>query len=1078
MSRLSRPERFAARTFYARILTPILAAAVLCLCPDTLSAQGVSTGEVHGNLGPLGMPSSPGVRVILHNGETGFDLETLTQQDGSFLFPSILPGAYRLTLPGRPDVGIFVVPGATTEADPGADSTASTFLPPQTPDEDDDGLLSLGGLEPGVIASGFTDPAALQQMEGVPLGKGSDPAADPAEDADSAEQTVGPAYGLARGRHAGIAYTFAQGSVREFRTGIGSYSAQAGSAGGILTRITRQGGEQLHGSVFLNLRSSALAATNALSIATSYRDGIVTSATVKPHDLLSSLGFTAGGPILRLKTLRYFGAVDLERRGYPAISSPADPNFYNLTAIQRALLHTRGVSDSAVNAGLNYVSSLTGRTPRRADQDIEFGRLDWTAKGPFRPSIEYNRARWNAPAGLISSPVVARGRASLGNSQGSVDQLLGRITLERSGRIGAELRLGYTRDLQFERPQTPLSQEPAIGPGGLAPEVNIGPNGLLFGTPASLSQIAYPDEKRFEIGGTISVVRGRHLLQLGGSFARIAERASTLANAAGTFLYDSGETRGYAGGLVDFLTDATFNVHTLPDGGCPRIDAAVHDFCFRSYTQAFGAQQVAFSTQDWSGFVEDTWRPLRHLTLHAGLRYDYTLLPLPQHANPVLDSLFQGQGATSVFPEDRNNFGPRLSAVVEPLGRAGGTFKFGYGAYYGRLPGATIKAALSDTAEAASTTRIRIRPATETVCPQETAVGFGYPCSFIAPPGGLVAATTSALLFDRHFRLPLIQQASLAYERDLGGRSSFSLAYVLNLDRQLPGSTDLNIAPSTRRAVYQLQGGPGARGVEDGQIFTLPLYTARLSSQFGPVTDVVSRSNATYNALQVQVRSRAVRGLLLAGEYTWSRALDFGQSASATPRTNSQLDPFSIGYDKGVSSLNFPHAFHAEAVWSPLGESHRRGLSGWNLTALTTARSGRPYSYDLSGGTRLPGGHTSLNGAGGALYLPTVGRNTLHLPPTLKTDMTLSRDIRLREHLHGRAALQVTNLFNHQVISSINQRAYLVGKPGNGSIPLVFQSASEIAVEGLNTVAFGAPTATGTGQSRERQLGLRMQITF
>ena len=272
MSRLSRPERFAARTFYARILTPILAAAVLCLCPDTLSAQGVSTGEVHGNLGPLGMPSSPGVRVILHNGETGFDLENLTQQDGSFLFPSLLPGAYRLTLPGRPDVGIFVVPGATTEADPGADSTASTFLPPQTPDEDDDGLLSLGGLEPGVIASGFTDPAALQQMEGVPLGKGSDPAADPAEDADSAEQTVGPAYGLARGRHAGIAYTFAQGSVREFRTGIGSYSAQAGSAGGILTRITRQGGEQLHGSVFLNLRSSALAATNALSIATSYRD--------------------------------------------------------------------------------------------------------------------------------------------------------------------------------------------------------------------------------------------------------------------------------------------------------------------------------------------------------------------------------------------------------------------------------------------------------------------------------------------------------------------------------------------------------------------------------------------------------------------------------------------------------------------------------------------------------------------------------------------------------------------------------------------------------------------------------------
>ena len=60
-----------------------------------------------------------------------------------------------------------------------------------------------------------------------------------------------------------------------------------------------------------------------------------------------------------------------------------------------------------------------------------------------------------------------------------------------------------------------------------------------------------------------------------------------------------------AGGLVDWITDYTFNVHAYPNGGCPSIVSAVHDFCFRSYTQSFGQQAVAFDTQEWAGFVED-----------------------------------------------------------------------------------------------------------------------------------------------------------------------------------------------------------------------------------------------------------------------------------------------------------------------------------------------------------------------------------------------------------------------------------------------------------------------------------------
>ena len=65
---------------------------------------------------------------------------------------------------------------------------------------------------------------------------------------------------------------------------------------------------------------------------------------------------------------------------------------------------------------------------------------------------------------------------------------------------------------------------------------------------------------------------------------------------------------GQAGGLVDWITDYTFNVNAYPNGGCPSIVAAVHDFCFRSYSQSFGQQSLSFNTQEWAGFVQDDWR--------------------------------------------------------------------------------------------------------------------------------------------------------------------------------------------------------------------------------------------------------------------------------------------------------------------------------------------------------------------------------------------------------------------------------------------------------------------------------------
>ena len=94
-----------------------------------------------------------------------------------------------------------------------------------------------------------------------------------------------------------------------------------------------------------------------------------------------------------------------------------------------------------------------------------------------------------------------------------------------------------------------------------------------------------------------------------------------------------------------------------------------------------------------------------------------------------------------------------------------------------------------------------------------------------------MAATTSAMVFDRRFRLPMVQQGTLSLEHEVGWGVLGSARYVMNLDRQLPNSVDINIAPSTDAKEFQLQGGTGAVGVQDGETFAVPVYSERVSTE-------------------------------------------------------------------------------------------------------------------------------------------------------------------------------------------------------------------------------------------------------
>ena len=628
------------------------------------------------------------------------------------------------------------------------------------------------------------------------------------------------------GPHTGA--SFGEGAVRSFRVLPRTFSAEfGGAAGGVIAVQSQAGSAKLHGSAVVLGRERAWAATNPFSIATHYRAGVVTSEFVRPQDSLLQVGVTVGGAVPKLRgKVKAFGSVEAQVRSHPVESTPGWAGFYALSDDQRSLLENRGVSVGQMDSALTYLDGLTGTVGRSSSRMLGFARVDVAATKRDNITAAWIHNRFQAAAGSGASgnsdAVIARGRASVGDSTVRIDAGTGRWVHEFSSRLRNDVKMQVARDLEFEQPRAPLAQEPAIGPGGFAPEVlieNAGADssqGFAFGTPASLGRSAYPDEKRVQMVEGVEWLWRKHLVSVGADWSRVDDRVASTRNADGTFEYDSGVTGGRAGGLVDWITDFTFNVHAYPNGGCPNINAAVHDFCFREFTQSFGGAQTEFVTHELAGYVEDSWLVRDRFEVTGGVRYEYTLLPVPQTPNATLDTLLRGVGAlgtTNTFPEDRNNVAPRVGVawsnkIID--------VRLGYGVFFGKLPGATVRAALANTDLPSTTRAVRITPTTEVDCPQVAMQGFGYVCDFVGAPPDAVAATSQATVFAKGFRVPMVQRATLKLSREVAKRVTLSAGYEGAIAEQLPGSVDVNIAPATSQGKFQIVGGAGWRGFAAG----------------------------------------------------------------------------------------------------------------------------------------------------------------------------------------------------------------------------------------------------------------------
>src|SRR5829696_4126139 len=171
------------------------------------------------------------------------------------------------------------------------------------------------------------------------------------------------------------AYSISQAAIREFQVNTSNFSAEYGrSAGGVINAVTKSGTNEFHGSAFFYDRNNKWGARNPNTFINRLVNGVSTREAFKPTDVRYQFGGGIGGPIVKDK-LFFFFSYDEQRRNFPGVAVFSTPGYLN--TVNRPTLTGRGLTNTQIDAALQFINDQTGEVPRRGDQRLFLPKIDW-----------------------------------------------------------------------------------------------------------------------------------------------------------------------------------------------------------------------------------------------------------------------------------------------------------------------------------------------------------------------------------------------------------------------------------------------------------------------------------------------------------------------------------------------------------------------------------------------------------------------------------------------------------------------------------------------------------------------------
>jgi hypothetical protein len=1086
----------------------VAALAIAGVC--SAAAQSTTQGSISGTVFDATGAAIPNATVVIHSNGTNADLTIKVGSSGDFRAPQLAPGTYTVTVSApnftsQKTSGVVVQVNEVTALEPhlatgsaGSETVEVTAVMPVLRFDSPEfgGHLdnkeienipinnrrwsSLALTTPGVTNdnSGF----GLLSFRGIPSVL-NNVQIDGVDDNQAF-------FSEERGRtRAG--YSTAQVAIREFQVNTGVYSAELGRAvGGVVNSVTKQGSNKLHGELYFYHRGDDTSSKNEKTTLTTVTTvgAVVTPTTsvIRPKDKRNQFGFGIGGPLIKDKLFGFY-AFDAFRRNFPGIAVSGNPGtFYSQTAgpCQTAnLLVATGATLAQCQAALNDLNGDLGQVPRFGNQLINTPKVTWQINAKNSVDLYYHRLRWDSPGGVQTQAALSYAVDSFGTDFVKLDYGVGKLNTMVNDHLTNELRYQYARELNDEgqQPFSAYTKAHLLGANGVYTYASItaSAGGFNLGSPYYSYRIAYPDERKWQIGDTAAYLFGKHTLRFGVDIDHNYDLQNNLFQSNGSYSYAN------VGLYLADILKPSGACNGLTGSGTPALSATGTFGCHSGLTQGFGGQVFDFVTTDYAFFAQDDWKVTPRLTLNLGVRYDYQSIPAPYTTalNPAVPQ-------EANHPSDKNNIAPRLGFAYDPFGLGKTVVRGGFGFYYGRIPNAVLLNAYINTGNVAggqvSLTAYNATPLSS---------GFiKFPQTLSAPPTG---ALLNVQYLDKHLQSPYTEQFDLAVQQDLGYHNVLSVSYIGSLGRELPNYINTNLDPSkSYLATYTLAANAAAPGnclvAACGQTFTQRVYSSKYSASgnngfntgYNSITDVLSNANSNYHALSVDVTNRQWKFITFDANYTWAHALDYGVTSFTSASTNNWIDPFNARANYGNSAVNVRHRAVGWAILNIPGMKGNGALTyltnGWSIKPLVQMQTGLPYSVAISSGSPVqqtagtcsgPLGvndclqpySSGVSGTGVSSYIPFFGRNQLNAPRNIVVDARVQKDFRVHEGVSFQLLAEAFNLANHRNITGVNSGAFSIG-------------AGNVLTATTN---FGTPSSSGVNgnyayQVRQFQFGGRI----